>query len=121
MENVLNKYNNFSKEYFVKRIKNEMYYDELFQRADEYLGTIIKHCQNIGLTDDSLIVVISDHGISVGEKVGERAYGVFCYDYTVIASALFHYKGVPLISYEQQVRSIDILPTILEILSINSL
>ena len=26
---------------------------------------------------------MSDHGISVGEKVGERAYGEYCNDYTL--------------------------------------
>ena len=118
MQNVLKKYNNFSEEYFSKKEENKQYYSQLFERGDEYLGKIIGHAENLGLTDDTLIVVISDHGISVGEKFGERAYGVFCYDYTLISTALFYHKSIHPSTIEQQVRSVDLLPTILELLSI---
>jgi len=118
MENVLKKYNNFSKEYFAKKAENKKYYSQLFEKADQYLGKIIQHTEDLELTEDTLIIVISDHGISVGEKYGERAYGVFCYDYTLIATALFYNKSIEPRQIQQQVRTIDILPTILEILSI---
>lgn len=118
MQEVLKKYDDFNKEYFSNKEKNEKFYDELFNKADEYLGKIIEHCEKLDLIDDALLVVVSDHGISVGEKYGERAYGVFCYDYTLISTALFHHKILPKIHVINQVRSIDILPTILEILSI---
>lgn len=118
MQEVLKKYDNFSEEYFSKQKENEKFYDMLFENADEYLGEIILHCEKLGLTKNSLIVVISDHGISIGEKIGERAYGVFCYDYTLISTALFHHPSLPKKITENQIRSIDLLPTILEILSI---
>ncbi|MEM2160076.1 MAG: sulfatase-like hydrolase/transferase [Candidatus Nitrosotenuis sp.] len=118
MQEVLTKYDNFSSEYFNNKQQNEERYDRLFLAADNYLGNIIDHCNKIGIVDDTLIVVISDHGISVGEKFGERAYGVFCYDYTIISTALFYHKTLPNKLIDDQVRSIDILPTILEILSI---
>lgn len=118
MQKVLQKYDNFSKEYFDNKQKNEEFYDELFSAADDYLGKIIEYCEKTGITDDTLIVVISDHGISVGEKLGERAYGVFCYDYTIVSTALFYHKKLPSLMINDQVRSIDILPTILDIMSI---
>jgi len=118
MEQVLKKYDNFSKEYFLNKIENEKFYDQLFEDADTYLENIITECENLHLTDDTLIVVISDHGISVGEKIGERAYGVFCYDYTLNATSLFYHNSLSKIHIKNQVRSIDILPTILEILKI---
>ena len=118
MEEVLKKYDNFSTEYFSQKEKNEKFYDNLFDKADNYLGEIISYCKKLELLEDSLIVVISDHGISLGEKIGERAYGVFCYDYTLISTALFHHHSIPKISINKQVRSVDILPTILELLSI---
>ena len=55
-----------------------------------------------------------------GEKYGERAYGVFCYDYTLISTALFFSKKLEAMKINQQVRSIDILPTILELLQIKT-
>ena len=118
MQEVLKKYNNFSEEYFTNRERNGKFYDELFDSADEYLGKLVEHCKKLSMLEDTLLVVISDHGISIGEKLGERAYGVYCYDYTLNATALFYYKNIPKIRYERQVRSIDILPTILDILSI---
>ena len=39
--------------------------------------------------ENSIILVISDHGISIGEKFGERAYGAFCYDYTIKTFAYY--------------------------------
>lgn len=118
MQEVLKKYNNFSEEYFRKRTENEKFYDSLFVKADDYLGEIFSHCEKLDLIKNTLIVIISDHGISVGEKFGERAYGVFCYDYTLISTALFLNPSLPKKTFDQQIRSVDLMPTILEILSI---
>ena len=118
MQKVLKKYDNFSEEYFSNKEKNAKFYDELFQNADKYLGEIFQHFKFLGLDEDTLLVVISDHGISTGEKFGERAYGVFCYDTTLISTALFYSPGISPLILKNQVRSIDILPTILEYLSI---
>ena len=119
MQNVLKKYNNFSSEYFSNKEKNIQFYNKLFFDSDVYLGKILQHYQNLNLDEDTLLVVISDHGISTGEKFGERGYGVFCYDYTLLSGAMFCHKNIKPIQIKNQVRSIDILPTILELLSIN--
>ena len=119
MQEVLKKHDNFSEEYFSNKEKNSHFYDKLFNNADEYLGEIINHFKNLGLDEDTLLVIISDHGISIGEKFGERAYGVFCYDTTLISTALFCHPRISPITVKNQVRSIDILPTILELLSIS--
>lgn len=120
MQQVLKKYDNFSKEYFENRPKNEQFYNDLFEAADEYLGAILTHIEKLGLNKDTLVVVVSDHGISVGEKFGERAYGVFCYDYTLTATSIFSHQSIPATHIETQVRSIDVLPTILELLRIKT-
>ena len=62
---------------------------------------------------------MSDHGISVGEKIGERAYGVFCYDYTLRTFTYFVYPEVQPIEVKQQIRTIDFMPTILDYLGIS--
>ena len=118
MREVLKKYDNFSDEYFSNVDKNSDFYDSLFDEADEYLGEIINHINKLGLNEDTLLVVISDHGISIGEKFGERAYGVFCYDYTLKSTVLFNHPQIPPTCINNQVRSIDILPTVLDLLSI---
>jgi len=118
MKQVLQKYNNFSKEYFDNKEKNSLFYDKLFHEADIYLGEITQYIKKLKLNENTLVVIISDHGISVGEKFGERAYGVFCYDTTLIATSLFCLPTPIKQTYTKQVRSIDILPTILDILDI---
>jgi arylsulfatase A-like enzyme len=61
---------------------------------------------------------LSDHGISIGEKFGERAYGAFCYDYTIRTFAYMISNDLPKIEIGQQVRHVDFLPTILDYLEI---
>jgi len=117
--NVLKRYNNFSQEYFDHKSSNEGKYDEYFKAAESYVKEIIEYCERINLIQDTLIILISDHGISVGEKFGERAYGAFCYDYTIRTFMLLLKEGLfPTKIVTHQVRSIDIFPTILDIFKI---
>ena len=117
-DEVLKVYDNFSKEYFENKRKNEERYDRLFHAAERYLQNILEEIKNLGFFENSLILVMSDHGISVGEKIGERAYGVFCYDYTLKTFAYFLANRLPTKEISQQVRLIDYMPTILDFLEI---
>lgn len=118
MNEVLKVYDNFSHEFFENKIKNEQRYDRLFSNAEEYLNNIMKTIYKLELDKNSIILVMSDHGISVGEKIGERAYGVFCYDYTLRTFAYFLFPDQSPIEISQQVRTIDYMPTILDYLQI---
>ena len=62
---------------------------------------------------------MSDHGVSTGEKFGERAYGAFCYDYTLRTFTYFLTNDLPKIEITQQTRIIDFMPTILDYLGIS--
>ena len=118
MNDVLKVYDNFSPEYFSNKEKNEQRYDKLFKDAENYLEIILQKIRTLELNKNSLILVMSDHGISVGEKVGERAYGAFCYDYTLRTFTYFLYPEIHPIEIKQQIRTIDFMPTILEYLNI---
>ena len=120
MNEVLKVYDNFSKEYFDNREKNEQRYATLFKNAERYLSEMLQKIKELGFLENSIILVMSDHGISVGEKIGERAYGAFCYDYTLRTFAYFLIPGISSIEISQQVRMIDYLPTILDYLEIPS-
>ena len=119
LNTVLKAYNNFSKEYFEKRKENAERYDKLFKNAENYLEEILNEINHLGIKDDSLILVMSDHGISVGEKFGERAYGAFCYDYTLRTFAFYFNSFEKSKLIEQQIRHVDFLPTILDDLGIS--
>jgi arylsulfatase A len=43
-------------------------YAELLSTADELMGDIVSHLENLGLRDNTLIVFQSDHGHSVEER-----------------------------------------------------
>ena len=115
---VLKAYDNYSKEYFESRKINEERYDKLFRNAENYLESILNEIENLEMNDDSLVLVMSDHGISVGEKFGERAYGAFCYDYTIRTFTYFLANNLPTLEIKQQTRTIDFMPTVLDFLEI---
>jgi len=74
--------------------------------------------KDLGLLEKSIILILSDHGIGVGEKIGERAYGAFCYDYTLKSFAYLYNPDINPKKISSQVRHIDFMPTILEMLDI---
>ena len=115
---VLKAYDNYSKEYFESRKINEERYDKLFRNAENYLESILNEIENLEMNDDSLVLVMSDHGISVGEKFGERAYGAFCYDYTIKTFTYFLANNLPTLEIKQQTRTVDFMPTVLDFLEI---
>ena len=116
---VLKVYDNFSKEYFKNKKLNEKRYDKLFKKSELYLEKILEKINSLGLEKNSIILIMSDHGISTGEKIGERAYGAFCYDYTLRTFAYFFMPGFNPVEISQQIRTIDFMPTILELLHIS--
>jgi arylsulfatase A-like enzyme len=116
MNNVLKVYDNFSKEFFSNKNENELRYDKLFDEAKIYLNNILEKIYQLSLDENSIILVMSDHGISMGEKIGERAYGAFCYDYTLRTFSYFLVPNYEKRKIEQQIRTVDFMPTILEML-----
>lgn len=118
MKEVLKVYDNFSQEFFQNKNQNEQRYDRLFKEAETYLQNILNEIYHQELDKDSVILIMSDHGVSVGEKIGERAYGAFCYDYTLKTFTYFLIPKINSIQIKQQIRTIDIMPTILELMEI---
>ena len=118
MNEVLKVYDNFSKEFYDNRKANEKRYDKLFHSAEIYLEKILDEINKLHLDKNSLILVMSDHGISVGEKFGERAYGAFCYDYTLKTFTYFMADNLNSKEIPFQIQTVDFMPTILDYLKI---
>ncbi|RZD38743.1 MAG: hypothetical protein CXT78_14735 [Thaumarchaeota archaeon] len=115
---VLKIFNNFSNEYFENRELNVERYNKLFNNAETYLNSIMTKIEDLGFLENSIIMILSDHGTSLGEKIGERAYGAFCYDYTMKTFAYLYNPDINPKIISSQVRHIDFMPTILEMLDI---
>jgi len=102
---------------------SEVYKDRLYDGeiayADSALGRFLAYLKKLGWYEGAMIVVVGDHGEGLGEH-HEDTHGIFLYDSTT---------RVPLIvklpnrreagrTVEGQVRTTDIMPTILKLLGI---
>jgi len=90
-------------------------YDEKVQRADEAFGKFIEEYKKLGLFDKTIFIITSDHGEEFYEH-GRIDHGHSLYDELLKVPLVIwvpgNSKGVVI---KDQVRSIDIFPTILEI------
>ena len=97
---------------------HDLYSGEI-ANMDEQVGRLLDGISRAGLAGRTLIIVIGDHGESLGEH-GEMTHGVFLYDSTlhvplIVAGPEVHAGKV----VENQVRSIDLMPTISEFLHLS--
>ena len=70
-DSVLKSFTNYSPEFFENKKQNEDRYDVLFNDAEKYLEYIHQKLIDLNLLENSIIVIFSDHGMSLGEKFGE--------------------------------------------------
>ena len=86
--------------------------------TDSSVGRLLDALRERGLADDTLVVLVADHGESLGEH-GEYTHGAFLYDSTVRVPLIVAGPGIPSGRVvAPQVRSIDILPTICDLLGL---
>ncbi|MDD4939905.1 MAG: sulfatase-like hydrolase/transferase [Candidatus Omnitrophica bacterium] len=121
VKNVIRKFGDFDEKYFNNQKLNEKNYEQYVKKAGEYVAGIISEAGKLGLYKNDLFVILTDHGCSVGEKPGEKAYGIYTYDYTLRVWCYFVYPArLPVgLEIETQVRTIDIAPTIMDIVNIS--
>jgi len=118
-ENYIKKYSDFDKEYFNNKDKNFKNYIKWVEESGNYLKAIIEKIKEFGLYENSIIIIFTDHGVSTGDKIGEKAYGVYLYDYTIKCFLYLIGKDFPKgIEVKSLIRSIDIMPTIMDMLKI---
>jgi choline-sulfatase len=98
------------------KIYKDRLYDGEIAYADSALGHFLAYLKKQGWYDGALIVVVGDHGEGLGEH-HEDTHGIFLYDSTTHVPLLVKLpngraagKGI-----DAQVRTTDILPTILEL------
>lgn len=96
-------------------------YDGEIAYADHALGDFLAYLRRRGWYDNSLIVLVGDHGEGLGEHK-EKTHGIFLYDATLHVPLIIKLpqqrEAGKVVS--AQVRTIDILPTVLGLLSIST-
>ncbi len=98
----------------------EIPYDGEVAYTDEQIGRLLAKLDELGLMEDTLVVLTGDHGEALGQHE-EVTHGEFIYDTTVMIPLVIHRPGrIPAgRRIDTMVRSIDIMPTILDFLKIS--
>jgi arylsulfatase A-like enzyme/Tfp pilus assembly protein PilF len=93
-------------------------YDAEIMGVDRQIGRIVETLRSRGVLDDTLLIVTADHGESLGEH-GEQTHAIFVYDATVHVPLIMRYpKLFHPSTYTAPVRSVDITPTVLNVLGL---
>jgi arylsulfatase A-like enzyme/Tfp pilus assembly protein PilF len=94
-------------------------YDAEIAFVDSQVGELVAFLKERGVYEESLIVLLGDHGESLGEH-GEATHGLFVYDATIRVPLIVRVPGGAArgIRIKAQVRVIDLMPTVLELLGL---
>lgn len=93
----------------------EAYQDEI-EFTDTQVGRLMQELDTLGINDNTLVVVVGDHGEALTQH-GELFHGDFVYDSTLRVPMIFRCPGLIPANrvIESQVRTIDVAPTILDL------
>ena len=97
-------------------------YDGEIAYADSALANFLAYLKQHGWYDNAVVVVVGDHGEGLGEH-HEDTHGIFLYDSTTHVPLIVKTpagSGVKVKVVEAQVRTTDILPTVLDLTKVNA-
>ena len=94
-------------------------YDGEIAYVDELIGKVLDKLKEKDILENTLIVIVGDHGESLGEH-GENSHGFFIYDAAILVPLIIHFPSSKLGGKRVtvQVETIDIMPTLLKILEL---
>ncbi len=120
VDEVIQKYKNKNDEKYYKAIKeNNARYNSYLPALDNYVSSILNTLKDLSLLNKTIIIFHADHGTSVGEKIGEKFYGVFVYDYTINVFSIIKIPNISPKHIDYQCRTIDLYPTIVDLVGID--
>jgi choline-sulfatase len=93
-----------------------LFYDGCIRYVDEELGRVVQYLAQHGTARKTLLIVTADHGEALGDR-GIFGHGAEAYDDAMRVPLIMHWPAgfaSPLVIHEQ-VRHIDLMPTILDI------
>ncbi|MCZ6695482.1 MAG: sulfatase [Acidobacteria bacterium] len=96
------------------------HYDGEVAFSDDAIGDLLAALEKMGQRDRTLVVLTSDHGESLGEHDYFYEHGAYLYDPVVRVPLIFVAPGRLPAGHvvDAQVRTIDIMPTILDLVGI---
>jgi arylsulfatase A-like enzyme len=103
-------------EEFARQFPNDGYDGEVAY-MDSQIGRLLDALDRHGLSDHTLVVVVADHGEGLLEH--EPTHGIFLYEPTVRVPLILNAPGrVPARVIDAVVSTVDILPTVCELLHV---
>lgn len=110
---------------FFSRFRHDLYSGEIAY-TDQWIGQVLEHLESLPgsdggtLASETIVVFTSDHGESLGEH-GEETHAFFVYQSTIHVPLIIRCPGFPTrVVRETPAPSIDIVPTLLELLGIDA-
>ena len=105
-------------EYYKLKNENHERYNSYLPLCDNYISGIVNSLDEFGLSHNTILIFFADHGTSCGEKIGEKFYGVFTYDYTINVFCIINIPNRSSKIINQQCMTIDLFPTIAELANV---
>ena len=103
---------------------DRLYADDLYNGeiayADSRIGHLLDYLKEIGVMDNTLVVMTADHGEGLGEH-NEVTHAMLAYDSTLRVPLIIRPPGgvAPKV-VQERVATVDILPTVLDLLGIET-
>lgn len=97
-------------------------YNRAVAQADRGLGVILQALEELGLYENTMIIVTADHGENLGSaEVAFAGHGTFLFDELIrVPLIITHGGGLPEgMSVSGQVEHVDIAPTVCDLLQAN--
>jgi arylsulfatase A-like enzyme/Tfp pilus assembly protein PilF len=103
---------------FKSRFSSDPYQGEI-SFADAQVGRVVQFLRDRDLFDRTLIVVMGDHGESLNDH-GEQGHGFFVYESVVHVPLILRtpYSAMQHRRVADPVRSVDVMPTVLDLLGV---
>jgi arylsulfatase A-like enzyme/Tfp pilus assembly protein PilF len=92
-------------------------YDGEIAATDVQVGRLLDALAADGRLERTVVAVLGDHGEMLGEH-GEQTHGFFIYDAAVHIPLIVAGPRVPAAVVNDQVRIVDVMPTVLELLNV---
>jgi len=95
-------------------------YDGEIAYMDDWMGYFFDELKQRGLWDNTIVVLVADHGESLGQHK-ENTHGLFIYRPTTRVPLIIRYpESLPRgMRIKERVATVDIMPTLLDLLDIN--
>lgn len=89
-------------------------YDAGIRYTDEHIGELLRNLEQKGIFSNTVVIILSDHGESLGERRDHYVDHNKTYEYQLKVPLIIHFPSGEKGRIEEPVQLIDVMPTILE-------